>query len=59
MADTAAMEPDTIVNQYCAATRAQEKSLAGASMQVEIDGYLPKLKKHGTLHAFGGFRRWA
>ncbi len=51
MADTAAMEPDTIVNQYCAATRAQEKSLAGASMQVEIDGYLPKLKKHGTLHA--------
>ena len=51
MADTAALEPDSIVNQYCAATRAQEKSLAGASMQVEIDGYLPKLKKHGTLHA--------
>jgi hypothetical protein len=43
--------PETIVNQYCAATQSQEKSLAGASMEVEMDGYLPKLQKHGKLHA--------
>ena len=39
--------PDAIVDSYCAATRAQEKSLDGASMEVEMDGYIPKLKKHG------------
>jgi hypothetical protein len=50
-ADVAAPAPDSIVNQYCAAAKAQEKSLAGASMEVEIEGYLPKLKKHGKLHA--------
>jgi hypothetical protein len=43
--------PDSIVNQYIAAAKAQEKSLDGASMEVEIEGYLPKLKKHGKLHA--------
>ena len=46
-----AFQPDAIVDQYCAATRAQEKSLDGASMEVEMDGYIPKLKKHGKLHA--------
>ena len=49
--ETAVPVPDAIVDNYCAATRAQEKSLEGASMEVEMDGYLPKLKKHGKLHA--------
>jgi len=43
--------PEAIVNQYCAATRAQEKTLEGASMEVDMDGYLPKLQKRGKLHA--------
>jgi hypothetical protein len=51
VADTSVPMPDAIVDQYCVATRAQEKSLEGASMDVEMDGYIPKLKKHGKLHA--------
>jgi hypothetical protein len=43
--------PDSVVENYCAATRHQEKSLEGASMDVEIDASLPKLKKHGRLQA--------
>ena len=43
--------PDSVVENYCTATRHQEKSLEGASMDVEIDASLPKLKKHGRLHA--------
>jgi hypothetical protein len=50
-AETPATVPDTIVDQHCAATRAQEKSLQGASMDVDMDGYIPNLKKHGKLHA--------
>jgi hypothetical protein len=43
--------PDPIVENYCSATRHQESSLGGASMDVDIDASLPKLKKHGRLHA--------
>ena len=43
--------PDAIVDHYCAATRAQEGSIPGASMEVEIKGFLPKLKKYGKLNA--------
>jgi len=50
-ADTSAPVPDAIVDHYCAATKAQEKSVSGASMEVDIEGFLPKLKKHGKLHA--------
>jgi hypothetical protein len=42
---------DTIVENYCSASRAQEHSLEGASMDVEFDASLPKLRKHGRLHA--------
>jgi len=42
---------EAIVDHYLAVSRAQENSLAGASMEVEMEGYLPKLKKHGKLHA--------
>ena len=52
----AATEPsaapaETIVENYCTASRAQEHFLQGASMDVEFDASLPKLKKHGRLHA--------
>ncbi|HXA49474.1 MAG TPA: hypothetical protein VNV86_04180 [Candidatus Acidoferrum sp.] len=52
-ADTPAATPppDAILDHYCSATRAQEGSLAGASMEVDMNGYLPKLQKHGKLHA--------
>ena len=40
-----------IVENYCAASRNQEQALKGASMDVEILGSLPKLKKQGKLHA--------
>jgi hypothetical protein len=50
-ADSSIPQPETIVDQYCAATRSQQNSLAGASMDVEMEGYLPKLQKHGKLHA--------
>lgn len=43
--------PDTIVQHYCAASQSQQQLLAGASMEVEIAGTLPKLKKQGRLHA--------
>jgi hypothetical protein len=43
--------PDVIVANYCAAARHQEHSLDGASMEVEIEASLPRLKKQGRLHA--------
>ena len=53
VAGESAPPADAIVDHYCAATRAQEGSLSGASMEVDMDGYIPKLKKHGKLHANG------
>lgn len=50
-ADSAGVFQDTIVENYCAASRNQEQALKAASMDVEIAGSLPKLKKQGKLHA--------
>ena len=47
----AAGPADTIVENYCTAAQAQAQTVRGASMDVEIDASLPKLKKHGRLHA--------
>ena len=41
--------PETIVENYCAATHGQEQSLRNVSMDVEIEASLPKLKKQGRL----------
>jgi len=43
--------PDAIVENYWAASRTQEQRLKGVSMEVEIAGNLPKLKKQGRLRA--------
>jgi hypothetical protein len=51
LADTPATPPEQIVQNYCSASRDQEQSLDGSSMEVEISASLPKLKKHGRLHA--------
>ena len=50
-AETAALAPNVIVEQYCAATASQEQAAKGASMEVDIAASLPKLKKEGKLHA--------
>jgi hypothetical protein len=42
---------DTIVENYCTASRNQEQALRAASMDVDIAASLPKLKKQGKLHA--------
>jgi hypothetical protein len=47
----APMAPESIVENYCAASRAQEQTAKDASMEVEIEASLPKLKKEGRLHA--------
>jgi hypothetical protein len=43
--------PERIVENYCAATRGQDRMIQAASMDVEIAAALPKLKKQGKLYA--------
>ena len=50
-ADSPGLPADTIVDQYCAATRGQNQLMQASSMEVEIAASLPKLKKQGKLHA--------
>ena len=49
--ESASDAPDAIVENYCAATRTQAQLLQGATMDVQIEASLPKLKKEGRLHA--------
>ncbi len=46
--------PESVVENYWAAAKQQEHALQGASMEVDIEASLPKLKKHGRLR---GLRR--
>jgi hypothetical protein len=46
-----ATTPQALVENYAAVSSLQSGRLHGASMEVEIEASLPKLKKHGTLHA--------
>ena len=48
---TPVFAPDVIVQNYCSAMLRQAAAAKGASMEVEIDASLPRLKKHGKLHA--------
>jgi hypothetical protein len=50
----AATGPDSVVENYWAASQQQERAMAGSSMEVNIEASLPKLKKHGRLY---GLRR--
>src|SRR5437868_4740948 len=43
--------PEALVDSYQNASREQSVRLRGASMEVEIEASLPKLQKHGRLHA--------
>ena len=51
LAESLAPPADAIVENYWAAMRDQEQSVRNASMEVEIEASLPKLKKQGRLHA--------
>ena len=51
VAGPAALAPTTILENYCVASRGQEQSVRGASMEVDIEASLPRLKKQGRLHA--------
>ncbi len=51
VAEPLTVPADSIVENYCTASQAQAQKVRGASMDVEIDASLPKLKKHGRLHA--------
>jgi hypothetical protein len=42
---------DSIVENYCTATKKQDSAMKAASMEVDISGAIPKLKKEGRLHA--------
>jgi hypothetical protein len=48
---TAPTAPESIVDSYWAASQGQQDLLRGASMDVDIEASLPKLKKHGRLQA--------
>lgn len=43
--------PEIVLQYYCAASQFQQNALNGASMEVQIDAALPKLKKQGRLQA--------
>jgi len=43
--------PATVLDTYAAISSVQNERMLGASMQVDIDASLPKLKKQGRLHA--------
>ncbi|MGO9257383.1 MAG: hypothetical protein ACLQU1_13900 [Bryobacteraceae bacterium] len=43
--------PESIVERYQAATRTQTQALKSASMELDIQASVPKLKKHGRLRA--------
>jgi hypothetical protein len=50
-ADSSPESPETIVERYEAATRTQNQALQSASMELDIQASVPKLKKHGRLRA--------
>ncbi|MGH9660919.1 MAG: hypothetical protein ACRD96_20390 [Bryobacteraceae bacterium] len=51
MAEPARNVQESIVDRYVAASRSQQPRLQGASMEVEIEAEVPRLKTQGKLHA--------
>lgn len=45
------MPESEMVSRYVEATHQQQDSLRGGTMEVDIDASVPKLQKHGKLHA--------
>jgi hypothetical protein len=51
LAEPVALAPNVILENYTARTQEPGRSLRSASMDIEIEATLPKLKKQGRLHA--------
>jgi hypothetical protein len=51
LGEPVALAPETILDHYCAASHGQALALRGASMDVDIEASIPKLKKEGRLRA--------
>jgi hypothetical protein len=51
VADQPDSQSDAIISKYLQATQTREDVLRGASMQVDINANVPKLKEHGRLRA--------
>lgn len=51
IADQPDSQSEAIISKYLQATQTHEDVLRGASMQVDIDATVPKLKEHGKLRA--------
>jgi hypothetical protein len=51
MAEDSSAAADAIVRSYCEAAQTQAGALQASTMNVEIQGALPKLSKTGKLHA--------
>lgn len=45
------MPEDEIVSHYLSATQAQQDTMRGGSVEMDIDASLPKLQRQGKLHA--------
>ena len=43
--------PEVIIDRYAVAERTQSQALQGATMELDIQASVPKLKKHGRLRA--------
>ena len=50
-AESTVSPPDSIVQQFCAATRGQDRLIQGSTMDVEISASLPKLNKKAKMSA--------
>jgi hypothetical protein len=50
-AESTVSPPDSIVQQFCAATRGQDRLNQGSTMDVEISASLPKLNKKAKMSA--------
>src|ERR1700691_3063487 len=50
-AEAPAPTPTSVVETYAVLSSGQNARLRGASMEVEVEATLPKLKKHGRLSA--------
>ncbi len=49
--ETSAPTPTSVVETYAALSGDQSARMRGASMEIEVEASLPKLQKHGRLHA--------
>lgn len=50
-------QPQEIIDRYVSQSQAQQQSLRGVQMDIDISADLPKMKRHGKLHALRSISR--